>query len=266
MQYQQKSPKEKLLKYIKLFWQIDGSDNIQIKKDKIIPDGFPEIIFHYKDLYKININNKWEVQSKFLIAGQIKNHFYLENTGIIGMLGIKLQPSALKILFDLDMVQLVDNVIQIPKDLESTLKSIISIATSNQPFETKIEIIENWFENYIKTHQLKPHEIDKAVNLIISRKGNLNVKDICSFINVNERTLERYFKSYIGLTPKFYCRIIRFSNIFKTINETNNWLDISYISGFYDQSHFIKNFKEFTGEDPSKYGFDKENMANFFLK
>ena len=43
------------------------------------------------------------------------------------------------------------------------------------------------------------------------------------------------------------------------------WLDITYDSGYYDQAHFIKNFKEFTGESPSAYGFEEKNMANFFL-
>ncbi|MEM1408493.1 MAG: helix-turn-helix domain-containing protein [Bacteroidota bacterium] len=43
-------------------------------------------------------------------------------------------------------------------------------------------------------------------------------------------------------------------------------MQIALDSGFFDQSHFIKDFKEFTGEDPSKYLFEEKNMANFFLK
>ncbi|NQY35322.1 MAG: AraC family transcriptional regulator [Alteromonadaceae bacterium] len=80
------------------------------------------------------------------------------------------------------------------------------------------------------------------------------------------RQLERYFKQAIGLPPKLYCRIIRFAYIFKLISTNNsNWSEISTQAGFYDQSHFIKNFKEFTGEEPSKYGFKAENLANLFL-
>jgi AraC-like DNA-binding protein len=45
-----------------------------------------------------------------------------------------------------------------------------------------------------------------------------------------------------------------------------SWLDITHRSGYFDQSHFIKDFKAFSGEDPSKYFFDTPNMANFFLK
>ena len=49
-------------------------------------------------------------------------------------------------------------------------------------------------------------------------------------------------------------------------NKDFDWSDVSFLAGYYDQSHFIKNFKEFTGENPSDYGFNDINMANFFLK
>ena len=83
---------------------------------------------------------------------------------------------------------------------------------------------------------------------------------------VSERQLERLFKKYIGLSPKYYARIIRFNYIFKLIHLKNtSWAEVVYQSGFYDQSHFIRNFKAFTGEDPSSYYFEEKNMANFFL-
>ncbi len=44
-----------------------------------------------------------------------------------------------------------------------------------------------------------------------------------------------------------------------------SWVDLTYKSGFYDQSHFIKDFREFTGENPTNYLFDEQNMANFFM-
>jgi transcriptional regulator GlxA family with amidase domain len=86
-------------------------------------------------------------------------------------------------------------------------------------------------------------------------------------VGLSERSLERYFKQWIGLTPKFYSRIIRFAHIFELVNkDQKNWAEISAQAGFYDQAHFIKNFRAFTGEEPSKYGFKEANMANFFLQ
>mgnify|MGYP001801732866 CR=1 FL=1 len=90
---------------------------------------------------------------------------------------------------------------------------------------------------------------------------------LCDQVASSQRKLERQFKSHVGLSPKFYARIIRLGHIFELMQQGDqSWSDLVYHSGFYDQSHFIKNFKEFTGEDPSSYGFEAENMANFHLR
>ncbi|RKE94788.1 helix-turn-helix domain-containing protein [Ichthyenterobacterium magnum] len=265
MNYFQKKPSSKLSSYIKEFWQIEGNGFINKKRDKIIPDGYPELIFHYKDAYKSNINKTWNTQSKYLIAGQIKNHFYIENTGETGMFGIKFQPAALTKLFSINMALHTDKVTTLDSYLFSILKDVITNATSETPFEEKVNAIEIWFNNFVTTHTQKPHIIDKAIEIIMSSNGATTIKDITRNLTIGERTLERYFKTYVGLSPKFFCRIIRFSHIFKIVSDSKNWTDVTYQTGYYDQSHFIKNFKEFTGEDPSKYGFNAINMANFFL-
>jgi methylphosphotriester-DNA--protein-cysteine methyltransferase len=109
--------------------------------------------------------------------------------------------------------------------------------------------------------------IDQAIELIFETKGTIAVNELCVAVAVGERQLERAFKKYVGLTPKFYMRIIRFSHIFHAFTTgKDNWAQLGLEAGFYDQSHFIKNFKAFTGEDPSAYFFDDPTMANFFLK
>ena len=109
-------------------------------------------------------------------------------------------------------------------------------------------------------------KIRNAIVLILESNAAVSVAGIAKQVNVSERQLERLFKRYIGLSPKFYCRIIRFSYIFEQVqNKEVEWSELAQLTGFYDQSHFIKNFQEFTGEDPSGYFFDEINMANFFL-
>lgn len=267
MIYEQTAPKEAISKIVKSFWLIDSQGDDTIHKEKVIPDGYPELIFHYGDQYKINIKGVWELQSKSIIAGQIKNFFYLENTGTSKMFAIKFQPWVLTEFFGIDMSSITDQVIEIPKNIFSVLQPIKTIAISNDSFQKKVHQIEHWFFTFLETRSFEMSEKHKVVGAIISNKGNIPLKEIQQEFNINERTLERYFKTYIGLSPKFYSRVIRFSYIFQLIqNDTVDWADIVYRAGYYDQSHFIKNFKEFTGEDPSKYGFSSKTMANFFLK
>ncbi|MDZ7771238.1 MAG: DUF6597 domain-containing transcriptional factor [Balneolaceae bacterium] len=75
------------------------------------PDGFPEIIFHYGDPYRIRLGEEWEIQEPSLFAGQITGHFFLENTGRSKMIGIKLMPAAVVQLTALDMSLYTDRVV-----------------------------------------------------------------------------------------------------------------------------------------------------------
>jgi len=267
MEYKQCEPVTQLSDIVKSFWMIDsGTDNIKVH-EKIIPDGYPEMIFHYQDPYKSNINGSWrDLGDKYIIAGQIRNHFYLENTGYTGMFAIKFQPWVFKNLFNVDMSSLTDNAILIPDAIYQQIKPLKDIAFEPISFENKVKKSEQWLSHFVSKISPPSSQGQAAVTMILASNGQLSLDEVLTQTQLNERQLERYFKTHIGVSPKFYCRIIRFSYIFKLASsEHPNWAAISAQSGFYDQSHFIKNFKEFTGEEPSKYGFTDKNMANLFL-
>lgn len=264
MLYERVSPSSALKDLIECYWVIEDESK-EIHQQKIIPDGFPEIIFHYGDNYRINISGEWETQSKALLAGQIKNHFYLENTGATGMIGIKFKPYALAELFYLNMNEFTDSVVELDLILKEEFEPIKCLMTKNSDYELKIVALNTFFEELIP--ELAPiKKIRSAVEFILDSNASVPISDIATSVNLSERQLERLFKRYVGLSPKFYCRIIRFSYIFECVQKDNSqWSEIAQLAGFYDQSHFIKNFQEFTGEDPSNYFFDELNMANFFL-
>ena len=181
------------------------------------------------------------------------------------MFAIKFQPWAIKSLFQWDMSPLTDLVIPIQGSLLEQVYPIKLIAIGESPFEEKIAEIRAYLLSFLN-HSINVPSGKKAVQLILNSKGEISLSSIRKKVGMSERSLERYFKAYIGLSPKFYSRVIRFAHIFSLAQEQQlNWTDITYLKGYYDQSHFIKNFKEFTGEEPSIYGFDKKNLANFFL-
>ncbi len=267
MIFLKQSPIDDLSYIIKCFWLIDSENDNAIREEKIIPDGYPEMIFHYKDPYHINITGQWEQQDNYLIAGQIRNYFYLKNSDESGMFAIKFQPTALSLLFGIKMNTIADTVIPVNTKHYKFLQSLIDIAISPYSFEEKIRKVENWFKKFLSKKPIAISHYEKAIATILNQNGQMHLEEFNEQNALSNRGLERYFKKHVGLTPKFFIRIVRFSYIFKLVQNTEfNWSDIAYLAGFYDQSHFIKNFKEFTGENPSNYGFDDKNMANFFLK
>jgi AraC-like DNA-binding protein len=265
MSYKRYIPKANAAAFIECFWVVEN-DEATIVQQKIIPDGYSEIIFHHGDPYYILLDsNEWIVQPQQLLAGQIRKFFFLKNAGKSGILGIKFKPAALTHLFSLSMEEYVDKVVDLHLLDNEFFSRIEQLAKSAMEAGEKVAAIEHCFEAI--TANCAGNKIDEALDLIIHANGAISVSEITQKIFVTERQLERMFKRYIGLSPKYYARIIRFNYIFHLIeNKTLTWTDLAYEAGYYDLSHFVREFRSFTGEDPSDYIFEEDTLANFFLQ
>ncbi|WP_316817533.1 helix-turn-helix domain-containing protein [Pedobacter nyackensis] len=257
------APHSSLTELIECYWMMQSDDPIP-RIEKIIPDGFTELIFNYGSVYKAKINGEWELQNPNLLAGQISNYFYLENTGQTGSFAIKLKPAALTQLFNLNMDQYLDKIVNLDA---LPVPQLTVLKEKTLPFKGEQHlkmVLDDYFMELNKSATKNP--LATTLDLIFNSNGMASVTALTAVAGVGERQLERLFKKYIGLSPKYYSRIIRFNYIFQLIkSKKSNWTEIIYQSGYYDQSHFIRNFKAFTGEDPSSYFFEEKNMANFFL-
>src|SRR5687768_15237460 len=96
MSFERIAARAELSRFIECFWIVDDPDPSPVIQ-KIIPDGFPEMIFHFGDPYLIKLNTKWTRQSPSLLGGQMTSRFFLKNTGVSSILGIKFKPAALSL-------------------------------------------------------------------------------------------------------------------------------------------------------------------------
>jgi AraC-like DNA-binding protein len=253
MEFRRIEPTDVAARAVECYWTVKDDDPTPVKQ-KIIPDGFAEIIFHFGDHYRINLDGRWAKQGTRLLAGQIRKYFYLENSGKTDILGIKLKPTAITHLFGVSMKDKVDKVIK--------LDDKIKIDVTNDD----VTRIDECFNELCQKYPID-HPVDRAVEMIFENKGMIAMSAICAELGIGERYLQQLFAKYVGLQPKFFARIVRFSHVFKVIKENKpDWADVVYEAGYYDQSHFIRNFKAFTGEDPSQYIFAEKTLANFFMK
>ena len=268
MSFKRISPPAELNRYIECFWIVEDEDPTPTIQ-KIIPDGFPEMVFHFGDPYWIklkSLKSRWNKQSWSLLGGQITQHFFLRNIGVSNILGIKFRPAAIGMLFNVDMHELTDRVVPLRVIGNPALKSLEDLVKRSSTHAERINAVA---ECILKSsHVVNDQRINDAVDKILSSNGTIAIGDISRETECNERQLERLFRKYIGLSPKLYSRIVRFAYIFQHVHGSRrmNGSELGVASGYYDQSHFIKNFKAFTGEDPSAYFFDQPNLANFFLK
>lgn len=99
---------------------------------------------------------------------------------------------------------------------------------------------------------------DKAIQALLKAGGNLSIGYLASESCLSMRQFERKCKERMGLSPKLLSRIIRFSKAYRMreVDPSLSWTSIAHASGYFDQMHFIRDFKIFAGVTPS--AVDKE--------
>jgi AraC-like DNA-binding protein len=123
---------------------------------------------------------------------------------------------------------------------------------NTQEYMQMKEIVEAFLlEKHKKLGRLE--NFDNVINQSVSANRKLTVEALASDACLSFRQFERKCKERIGLSPKLYLRLVRFSSAYR-MHERHpeySWTSIAHASGYYDQAHFIRDFKEFAGVIPS---------------
>jgi AraC-like DNA-binding protein len=122
----------------------------------------------------------------------------------------------------------------------------------------RIHVVENFLIS-----RMTSFEQDKlvltALALIHKSKGNIRVTELTKQLHISQSPLEKRFRKIVGTSPKKFASIVRFKHTLQNYNPQNSIAGLGYEAGFYDQAHFIKEFKNFTGDTPETFFRSKQN-------
>lgn len=218
-------------------------------------DGYPGIMFQQSENGFFLLPKKKKLSELFLY-GQTLEPISIDVHGPHNYVVVQLYPFASKYLLDVNPKELNDDCYDLLQiDYLDTKKYKDQLINSNNEAE-QVKTISNLMRELIEVHDVsKNNTIEKAISIIIDRKGQIKIKELLERLFVTERTFERNFKSYVGLSPKQFAKIIQFQSSLNLLTKTNfkKLSDIGFDSGFTDQSHFIRVFKSHTGQTPTFY-------------
>lgn len=168
------------------------------------------------------------------------------------MLGVVLHPGALYRLLAIPMTEMFDQDI----DSDMLFGSEINIVYEQLKYAQTWVDMKNVVEAFLlkKAALLKPIlPFDHAIRELMKQHGNLSIDQAAAISCLSIRQFERKCMERIGLPPKLFARLVRFSRAYhlKETQQQLNWTSIAHASGYYDQMHFVRDFKAFAGVTPS---------------
>lgn len=216
------------------------------------------IICHFKELPQILFNNQFISVDNISLVPVIDHVRYIKLFQNHEAVIINCKPTVLSRIFKIDLTPSFNAFYHLPNDIISKLESCISI---NKTLDENMQA----FENIINLYHNKPYvpdAIDIIYNKIINNSNNIHLKELTQLSDKSTRTLQRVFLKRTGVTMKLLNRLTRFNYIIDNLYSNNNshYIDFIYDQNFFDQSHFIKDFKKIIGDTPSHFKHNDQTL------
>lgn len=263
MRYQEHKPPSELASWIKLFWVFQCRSNDPVP-ETIVADGFPELIIHFRSPYaEIDRAGQFLKQPAAVACGQLTRPLVLHSSLDAGMIGIRFQPSGMAPFLSTPMQSLTDARIPAEELFVGIDQLIEEIAESSNDAQ-RIAACNRFLIRSIDPSRGNI-SVRRALERIMLTRGRISVESLSTLMGMSRRSLELAFQREVGTSPKMYCRITRFRHILDAVSEgspSEDWVRIALDSGFFDQSHLIRDFRQFAGNSPTSFLADQTSFAH----
>ncbi|MBC7828488.1 MAG: helix-turn-helix transcriptional regulator [Chitinophagaceae bacterium] len=252
MTYYTISPSALLSGFVRCFWALESTD--QTYTHRSMADVCAEMVFHYNGRFDELLGGKSEPSCISALQGPLTQIRRFRIDKPFAMFGVYLYPYSIPVLFGIPATeisnQMPDLITLLGKEGEALEEKMI-LAFNNKE---RVKIITEFLEKRIQKNQQRNHAVFSSIRFIIQTKGTNRIEKVADQYFISQRQFERKFREFSGLAPKLFSRIVRFHSACQLFGDSNKSLtSIAYDCGYYDQSHFIHDFKEFSGYHPRHY-------------
>ena len=262
MEYKRINPTPDLLHTVEsyIFLTTDKSASFT---DTFFPNGKPAIVFHFKSPFSIKNNkDEWETMPKISLVGCQSVPVTLKNEGTIDSLTVLLYPYSLYNLFKIrveGLLTYLDGNQYFPDDFFKKL-------TTCPEIEKRAELLDGFFIEKLANYSPEADSFKAICDCIITKKGQIERKDMAESFALSENYIHKLFIKKMGISFKPYAQIVRISNIINDVyfKNTHDWIELLLEYGYYDQAHFIKDFKKITGKTPLQYYKSDKTLTSIF--
>lgn len=269
MVYKEIAPSHPLKPFIKCFWVLENSaESGNRKLQRVLPDACPELIIHYGNRFRIRSGRKIKQQPYAFLFGPITSYIEIGPSGNTGMIAARFYPGALSAFLSFPVKQLTDRYVPLPAVFGAEARVLEKSLRAHSSFhEQMLVLLEGFLLSRLSQQAFTPVLKQATLRQITDQQQAVKIEALSRQLNMGRRHLERKFNEQVGMTPRLFLRIVRFQNIFRIIGNkrVKSLTDLTYRAGYFDQSHFSRDFKTFTGMSPKDYFKEDAALTKLFL-
>jgi AraC-like DNA-binding protein len=268
MIFQPHIPRAPLDRFIEYMLYHEAQDSVH-NFERFLPDGNVEIIIDLHDHAQFIYDNDSlkEIQACHHVwaSGFRTEPITIPSGKASAMLIIGFRRGMAYPFFPVPMNEIVDCVVDADLLWGCSFADLREQILENQNSIMKFELVENFLiENFISRLTINPC-VEFAVNTISREPDQVILKDLSQKVGYSQKHFISMFRNQVGVSPKEFLKIIRFQKAVNEIETTPDfdWSGIAADCGFYDQAHFINDFRHFSGFTPTEYARRRGTFLNY---
>ena len=237
--------------------------------ERFLPDGHINLVFDLTDQPKYIYDNETLTATQACrdvwFSGIRQKYITIPSRRDSEMLIVNFHRGKAYPFVKFPMNELTDLVVDAELVLPVQIRGIRHALQDIRAVDKKFRYLEtqllDLFQNTLHNNPL----VDFAANLITRSPNATSIAVVSRKTGYSQKHLIRLFKQHIGLTPKSFLKVLRFQKAIQDIEKKKciQWSDIAYDCGYYDQTHFIEDFKKFSGFTPGQYLRSKNENTNW---
>jgi len=248
MNYAVFMPPASLKELVQCYWALESSESETTPKEYfLMADSCFEIIFQYNGGFQAyskqsaRMRFQHTVHDKFVVAKEL------------GFFGVRLYPHAVSQLLQIPASEVVNLVFDFASLFKQDGRDLADQIFSCTHSQERIDLVSSFLLKVASAKKVDPIRV--FVNEIIAGDGHVDISHLLQQSGLSVKQFERRFKASAGFSPKHFARVVRFQATKRKYRSTQikSLTDLAYVCNYFDQSHFIREFKEFSGVQPLHY-------------
>lgn len=257
MTFQFVEPSGFLKQYIRPYCFMESDMKEPDLVERVIPTEGIQIMFHYKTPFLVlHPNQQGTSQPRSFISGLSNSYSDVSTNGTTGVVFINFYPLGASFFFNFPLSELENQNVDLSDLFKSEIQKVEEQLYLKNTIQERVQVIEQFFIK--RFNPIGNHDqmlIRKGIEMIKNHKGVVSAKLLSESLYTTPKTLERKFSHYIGKSTKQVIKLMRFQDVLSDFKPSRilNLSEFAHQKGYFDQSHFIHDFKSYTGYTPKEF-------------
>ena len=268
MKYYPYVPTAPLSEFVEIVFHLSGYMP-ELPHERLVPDGSCSLVIEldHQERWIVDNETMQPIQScrRSWLSGPHEHFLTISALPNSELVAIRFKPGGLYpfVSQSIDSVKntVVPAISYFGNSIYQLRKSLLDL--DNQEV---VHSIPGWLESQLNLESKIPESVTKTLDKLIENPAISTISTVVKESELSRKHLNDLFRKYVGLSPKRFQRILRFNRALAKIQNDQKllWKEISLDCGYSDQAHFIHDFKQFCGMNPTEFLELSTNRANFF--